>query len=160
MIKDGLATDVWQAQGVAITTHTGHHTGQNALGIRRISCTKTQLIHHGDWTRAHGHDVADNATHAGGRTLVGLHIGRVVVGLHLEGHRMAIADVNHAGILADASQHLGFHFLRGGLPEVAQVHLGGLVGAVLRPHDGIHGQLGIGGTTPQDLADPGVFIVL
>ena len=31
----------------------------------------------------------------------------MVVALHLEDHRLAVADIDHAGILARAADHLG-----------------------------------------------------
>src|SRR5262249_21295129 len=107
----------------------------------------------------HRHDVADDAAHAGGRALVGLDVGRVVVRLHLEGDGPAVADVDHAGVLADAGQHAGAHLVGGGLTEVAQVHLGRLVRAVLAPHHRVHRQLGVGGPTAQDVANPLVLVV-
>ena len=90
---------------------------------------------------------------------VGLHIGRVVVGLDLEGDRPAVADVDDAGVLAHAQEPS-----RASSPwcacRGAQVLLGGLVGAVLRPHHRVHGQLGVGGAAAQDLADARVLVVL
>src|SRR5205807_2682851 len=106
------------------------------------------------------HDVADDAADTGGGALVRLDVRRVVVRLHLEGRRPAVADVHDAGVLADARKHRLTHLLRGGLAEVAQMHLGRLVGAVFAPHHRVHGQLGVGGPTPEDLAYPLVLVVL
>ena len=108
----------------------------------------------------HGHDVADDAADTGGRTLVGLDVRRVVVALDLERDGPAVTDVDDAGVLADAGEHGGAHLVGGGLTEVAQVHLRGLVGAVLAPHHRVHRELGIGGTAAQDLLDAGVLVVL
>ena len=46
------------------------------------------------------------------------------------------------------------------LAELPEVHLGGLVGAVLAPHHGVHRQLGAGRATAEDLADLGVLVGL
>ncbi|SKU59888.1 Uncharacterised protein [Mycobacteroides abscessus subsp. abscessus] len=78
----------------------------------------------------------------------------------LERDRPSVADIHHPGVLTDAGEHRRAHLLGGGLPEVAQVHLRGLVGAVLAPHHRIHGQLGVGGATTEDLADARVLVVL
>ena len=132
----------------------------HAAGVGRVGRAEPQLVHHRDRPGAHRHDVADDAADAGGRALVRLDVGRVVVRLDLEGGRPAVADVDDAGVLADARQHRRPHRLGGGLAEVAQVHLRGLVGAVLAPHHRVHRQLGVGGPTAEDLADPLVLVVL
>src|SRR5699024_6162742 len=143
-VEDRLAADVRQAEGVTVPADARDHARQDALGIRGVCRAEAQLIHHCDRARTHGHDVADDAAHTGGRALVGLDVRRRVVALDLEGHGPAVADVDHAGVLADAGEHLGVHLLGGGLTEVTQVNLGGLIRAVLRPHHGVHGQLRLG----------------
>jgi hypothetical protein len=65
--------------------------------IRRA---EAQGVHRRDRPRAHGEDVAQNAADAGRRTLIGFDVGGMVVALHLEDHAVAIADIDHAGILA------------------------------------------------------------
>ena len=62
--------------------------------------TEAQRIHHRDGPRAHGEDVAQDAADAGGRALVGLDERRMVMRLHLERGHPAVADVDHAGVLA------------------------------------------------------------
>ncbi len=159
-VEDRLAADVGQAQRVAVAADTAHHAVEHAAGVGRVGRTEAQLVHDRDRAGAHRHDVAHDAADAGGRTLVGLDVGRVVVGLDLEGDGPAVADVDDAGVLTDAGQHAGAHLVGGGLTEVAQVHLRGLVGAVFAPHHRVHGQLGVGGAAAQDLANPLVLVVL
>ena len=160
LVEDGLAADVRQAQAVAVAADAGDDAGQHALRVRGVGRAEAQLVHHGDRAGAHGHDVADDAADAGGGALIRLDVGRVVVGLDLEGDGPAVADVDDAGVLADAGEHLLLHRVGRGLAEVAQVHLRRLVGAVLGPHDGVHGQLGVGGAAAEDLADAGVLVLL
>ena len=132
--------------------------GQDALGVGVVGRTEAQRVDDGDRAGAHRDDVADDAADAGGRALVGLDVGGVVVRLDLEGDRVALADVDDAGVLADADeQGVG---LRGLLAELAEVHLGGLVRAVLGPHDGVHGELGAGRAAAEDLHDPLVLVLL
>ncbi|CDZ90877.1 hypothetical protein RHRU231_760036 [Rhodococcus ruber] len=159
-VEDGFAADVGQAEGVAVTTDPADHAVDDAPGVGRVRGAEAQLVHDRDRTGTHRHDVADDAADTGRGTLVRLDVGRMVVGLDLEGDRPAVADVDDAGVLTDAREHRGPHLVGGGLPEVPQVHLGGLVGAVLGPHHRVHGQLGIRGTTAQDLPDAGVLVVL
>ena len=158
-VEDGLAADVGQAQRVAVAADAAHDAVDHAAGIGGVGGAEPQLIHHRDRPGAHGHDVADDAADAGGRALVGLDVGRVVVRLDLERDGPAVADVDDAGVLADAGQHAGAHLVGGGLAEIAQVHLGGLVGAVFAPHHRVHGQLGVGGPAAQDVANPLVLVV-
>ena len=47
------------------------------LGVFRR--TKAQGVEAGDWPCPHGEDIAQNATHTGGRPLIGLDEGRMVV---------------------------------------------------------------------------------
>ena len=143
-VEDGLTADVGQAQRVSVATDTADHTVDDTAGVGRVGGAEPQLVHHRDRPRAHRHDVADDAADTGGRTLVRLDVGRVVVRFDLEGDGPAVADVDHAGVLADAGQHRSAHLLGGGLAEVAQVHLRRLVGAVLAPHHRVHRQLGVG----------------
>ena len=159
-VEDRLTADIGQAQGVAVTADTAHHAVEHPAGVGGVGRAEAQLIHHRDRAGAHGDDVADDAADTGGRTLIGLHIGRVVVRFDLEGDRPAVADVDHAGVLADPGQHACAHLVGGGLTEIAQMHLGGLVGAVFTPHHRVHGQLGVGRAAAENLAYPLVLVVL
>ena len=73
--------------------------------------------------------------------------------LDLEGDRVALADVHHARVLADAGQQRGAG--RRLLGELAQVPPGGLVGAVLAPHDRVDGQLASVGRRPSSCRSAG-----
>ena len=143
-VEDDLAADVGQAEAVAVAADAGDDARQHALGVGVVEVAEAQRVHDRDRARAHRHDVADDAADAGGRALVGLDVGRVVVRLDLEGHRPAVADVDDAGVLADADEELLAHLVGGVLAELAEVHLARLVRAVLGPHDGVHGELGAG----------------
>ena len=78
--------------------------------------------------------------------------------LNLEGDGPAVADIDDAGVLADANEKcIG---LRGLLAELAQVHLGRLVRAVLAPHHRIHCEFRGRGTTTENLANALVLIGL
>ena len=91
---------------------------------------------------------------AGGRALVGLHGGRVVVALDADRHRKAVADVDHARALTGPDEHprrLG--------GEAAEVALGRLVRAVLRPHHRVHGELELGGFPAEQLDDGNQLVV-
>lgn len=124
-----------------------------------VEGAEAQRVHDGDRPSTHGHDVADDPADPGGRALVGLDITGVVVRLDLEGDRPAVTDVDDAGVLADPDEHLGFHLLGEIFREVAEMHLGGLVGAVLGPHHRVHRQFAAGGPTSEDLPDLVVLLV-
>jgi len=84
----------------------------------------------------------------------------VVVGLDLERDGVALADVEDTGVLTDPGEHLADRRLLHDLAELLEVHLGRLVGAVLAPHHRVHRQLRRGRTTPEDLADAEVLVLL
>jgi hypothetical protein len=84
----------------------------------------------------------------------------VVVRLDLERHRVALADVDDAGVLADAGEQLADRRLGRQLAELAQVDLAALVRAVLAPHHRVHRELAARRTAAEDLADPVVLVGL
>ena len=152
-VEDHFAADVRQAQGVAVAADAGHGAVHDAGRVRVVDGAEAQRIHHGHRAGAHGDDVADDAADAGRGALVGLHERRRVVGLDLERHGPAVAQVGDTGVLADAHQHVLLHLVGDLFAELAQVVLRGLVGAVLAPHHGVHGELGAGRAAAQDLDD-------
>ena len=80
--------------------------------------------------------------------------------LDLEGDGPAAADVDDAGVLTHADEEVLPHGVGRARAELlGKVLLGGLVGAVLGPHDGVHGQLGVGGSASEDVADALVFVL-
>src|SRR5580698_4420261 len=96
-------------------------------GPRMFRRAKAQRVEAGDRTRTHREHVSQDASDAGGRALIRLDVAWMVVALHLEDHRLAVADVDHAGILARPLDHprpLG--------RELGEVSTTALVGAVLR----------------------------
>ena len=159
-VELGLSADIGQPQGVAVGTHAGHHAVDDACGVGVVDGAEAQLVHDGHGSRPHGDDVAHDPAHAGGGPLVGLDVAGVVVRLDLVGHGPAVTDVDDAGVLPHADQEVLAHLWSGLGPELAQVDLGGLVGAVLGPHDRVHGQLGVRGAPAQQLADGLVLVSL
>ena len=141
-VEDDLAADVGQAQAVAVAADPGDDAGHDPGGVGVVQGAEAQRVHHRDRPGAHRHDVADDAADAGRRALVRLDVAGVVVALDLERDGPALADVDDAGVLADADQQVLAHRVGGRLAELAQVHLAGLVGAVLAPHHRVHRQLG------------------
>jgi hypothetical protein len=81
------------------------------------------------------------------------------VALDLERDGIAVADVDDAGVLANACQHLAGRGLLRDFRELFEVNLGRFVGTVLAPHHRIHRQLGARRATAKDLADLGVLIL-
>ena len=159
-IKNGFTADVRQAQAVAITAHTINHTRQHTLGIRGVGRAETQLIHHRHWPCTHRHDVTHNAAHTRGGTLMRFHIRRVIMRLHAERHRMTIPNIDHTSVFTNTRQNLLIHLRGGGFTEITQMHFRRLIGAVLRPHHGIHSQFRVGGTTAKNILDPRVLVIL
>ena len=80
------------------------------------------------------------------------------MGFDLEGDGPVVADGDDASVFADTGEKVLAHLVGHGFTEVAQVYLGGLVGAVLGPHDGVHGEFCVGGATAEDFADAQVLV--
>jgi hypothetical protein len=104
LVEHDLAADVGQPQAVAVAADAGDDARQDPAGVGGVERAEAQGVHHRERTRAHRQDVAHDAADAGGRTLVGLDERRVVVALDLERHGPAVADVDDAGVLADADE--------------------------------------------------------
>ncbi len=162
-VEVDLAADVRQAEAVAVAADARDHAVHETARVGVVDGTEAQRVHDRDGPGAHGDDVADDAADPGRGALVRLDEARVVVRLRLEGDGPAVADVDDAGILADASEQgrlpLGDRGA-GGLAEARQVDLARLVRAVLRPHDGVHGELGGGRPAAEDRPDPVVLVGL
>ena len=105
-VEDRLAADVRDADAVAVAADAAHDRRRTARAARSSSSgPKPQRVDQRDRPRAHREDVAQDPADAGGRALVRLDRRRVVVALDLERDREAVADVDHAGVLARALQH-------------------------------------------------------
>ena len=129
-VEIDLAADRRDADAIAVAADARDHARDQVPRLGMIGPAEAQRVQVRDRPRAHGEHVAQDAADAGRRALIGLDVGRVVVALHLEDRRVAVADVDHAGILARAADHprrLGRKLL--------QVDARALVAAMLRPHD-------------------------
>ena len=120
-----------------------------------LGIAEAQRIEAGDRPRAHGEHVAQDAADAGRRALIGLDVARVVVALHLEHDGEPVADVDDAGVLARPLDHPG----RLGR-QIAQMHLRGLVRAVLVPHRREDAELGEARLAADQLEDALILVRL
>jgi len=105
-VEIDLAADGGHAHAIAIAADAGHHPGHQVTGPGVVRAAEAERVEVGDRPGAHGEDVAHDAADPGRRPLVGLDEGGVVVALHLEDHRLAVADVDHPGVLARPLDHL------------------------------------------------------
>ena len=103
-VEEGLAADRRQTEAVSVVGDAGDDAGQYSGGVGTVEGPEGQGIHDADRASAHGHDVANDAADSGGCSLMGLDIGRMVVGLRLERDGQPIADVDDAGVVTDACQ--------------------------------------------------------
>ena len=157
-IKRRSATDIWQAERVAVAADSRHHAVDDAGGVRVVDLAKAEFIHDSNGPRAHRKNVPHNAADAGGGSLIGLHVGGVVVGFDLEGDGPAVADVDHARVLTHAHHEAPLHLVGGLRTELTQVHLGRLIRAVLGPHDGVHREFCSRGA-PAEQADDALVLI-
>ena len=127
---DGIADEMARSGG-SLSSETKWRLAQKAFATTAaydsaiagacgsiIQATEAQRIHHGDGARTHRKDVAQDAADSGGRALVRLDRGGVVVALDAHRDGEAVTDVDDAGALTGADEHprrLG--------REPAQMHL-------------------------------------
>ena len=81
----------------------GDDAGDEVPGTRMARTAEAQRIEDRYRSRPHREHVAQNTADPSRRTLIGLDEGRVVVALDLEYDRVAVADVDNAGVLARAA---------------------------------------------------------
>ena len=158
-VKPGFAADVGQTEAVAVETDSADNSWCDALGVGVIECSKTQSVHDRDRPGSHRNNVADDTPNARCGTLERFDEARVVVAFNLERDSPSLADIHHTGVLAHSHHQVLAHVLGDLLPKLAQVDLGRLVGAVLAPHNRIHGELTGSGPASEQGADLLVLIL-
>ena len=155
VLEDDLAADGGDAEAVAVAADAGDDAAEE-VAVARASSQRPEAegVEEGDRARAHREDVADDAADAGGRALVGLDGGGVVVGLDLHDDAHAVADVDCAGVLgAAAGEDVG---ALGG--KQAEEGLRVLVAAVLAPERAEQAELDLVGLAAEALDDEVVFV--
>src|SRR4029450_2037621 len=139
-----LAAHRRTAEAVTVPADPGHDSVDELPRLGAVELAEPERVENGDGPRPHREDVAEDAAHAGRRALERLDERRMVVALDLEDDRPAVADVDRAGVLAGALEHV-----RTALRQARQEHARVLVGAVLGPERREETQLGIAGLTPE-----------
>ncbi len=154
-VEVGGAADRRHPETVAVAADAGHDAGHEMAGARVVGRAEAQQVEAGDRARAHGEHVAQDAADARRRALVGLDEGGVVVALHLEDAGLAVADVDHAGVLARPLDDPGRR-----RRQRAQVEARGLVRAVLVPHGREDAEFGEARRAPDEGEDALVLVRL
>ena len=150
-----LPADRRHPEGIAVAADAGDYARHEMARLRVLRIAEGERIQRRDRARAHGKDIAQDAANPGAGPLIGLDEARMVVALHLENHREPVADVDHAGILARPLDHPGR--LR---RQPAQMHLRGLVRAMLVPHRREDAELGQRRLAPDQVEDALVLVGL
>ena len=152
-VEIDLAADGRHADAIAVAADAGDDAGDQVAHLGMVGPAEAQRVQIGDRPRAHREHVAQDAADAGRRALIGLDVGRVVVALHLEDRGLAVADVDHAGILARAADHP-----RRRRRQLLQMDARALVGAMLRPHHREDAELGQVRLAPHGVEDALIFL--
>ena len=154
-MKAHFAPDGRHAKRVAITADALDHAldQMRGLGVRHVA--ETQRVHRRNRPRPHGEHVAQDAADARRRALIRLDVTGVIVALHLEDHRLPVADIDNPGILARPADHLA-----SGRGQSAQPFLRRFVRAMLIPHRRKDPQFGIGRDPPDDLQQSLILVRL
>jgi hypothetical protein len=110
-LEDRFSSHRGNAHAVAVSAHAGYHAADD-VAQPRIVCLRrggagstrrkpeAQGIEHGNRPGAHSEDIAQDAAHTRGRTLIGLDCTGVVMALHLEHQREPTTQADGAGVLA------------------------------------------------------------
>ena len=144
-----LAADVGDAHAVAVTRDAGDDPFEQVAVARLRERAEAKRVEEGDGPRAHGEDVADDAPHPCGRTLVRLDGRWMVVRLDLHRDREAVSDVDDPGVL-DSGPDEEPRAVGG---EDREQRLGVLVAAVLTPERAEHPELDGVRLAPQPVDD-------
>ena len=142
-VEHGLAADCRDADRVAV----GADARDGAVEVV-VGRAEAEQVEQRDRPRSHRRDVPQDPADAGGRALEGLDGRRMVVALDLERDRLAVAQVEHAGVLAGPLEHA---LARRRQP--LQEQRGVLVPAVLRPEQRENGELEMVRLAPEQAAD-------
>ena len=116
-VERRLAADRRDADAVAVAADAAHDTVDEILHARRVELAESQGVETRDRTRAHRENVAQDSADAGRRALIRLDERRVIVRFHLERGDVAVADVDHARVLAGT-----LHDARSARRKIAQMH--------------------------------------
>ena len=150
VVEHDLAADGRDADRIPVSADSRHDALEQIAGACVVERAEAQRVHHRDRTGSHREHVADDPADARRRALIGLDRRRMIVALDADGDRQPVAHVEDPGALAGPDQDPG----RLGR-EAAEMALRRLVGAVLGPHDGVHGELELGRRPPQQGDDVG-----
>jgi hypothetical protein len=104
---------------------------------------EAETVEQRDRPRTHRRDVAEDPADSCGGALERLDGRGVVVALGFERDREAVAEIEHACVLAGALEHA-----RPVARQAPEQEGGVLVAAVLRPEQGEHGELEVVGLAP------------
>ena len=152
-VEIGLPAHGRNAHAVAVVADARNDARHEMARLGVVRRAEAERVHVGDGPRAHGEYVAHDAAHAGRGSLIGLDIGGMVVALHLEHGGLAVAEIDHARILAGP-----LNDLRAFGRELFQPDARGLVGAVLRPHHREDAELGERRLPAECLEQSAIFI--
>ena len=143
LVERALAADVRDADAVAVVADPRDRALEVPVGL-----AEAQAVEQRDRPRAHRDDVAQDPADAGRGALERLDRRRMVVRLDLERDRDAVAEVDHAGVLARPLEHA-----LAARRQPAQERRGVLVAAVLRPEEREDRQLEVVRRPAEQLPD-------
>ena len=143
LVERALAADGRDADAVPVVADPGDRAPEVPVGR-----AEAQPVEQRDRAGAHRDDVAEDAADAGRGALERLDRGRVVVRLDLEGDGDAVAEVEHARVLARALQD-ALAARRQPPQQPGRV----LVAAMLRPEQREDRQLEVVRSTVEQLPD-------
>ena len=152
-MKPGRAADRRHAERIAVAADPRDDPGHKTPRLGVFGRAEAQKVKRGDGPCAHGEHVAQNAADPGRRALIGLDERGMVVALHLEDADVAVANVDHARVLARPIDDMGALGR-----QLAQVKARRLVRAMLVPHRRDDAEFGEGRGPADQRDEPRIFV--
>src|SRR5690606_21430459 len=149
VVEEDVAGNGGNAEAVSVPADATDDTVEKVPVTRGVEVPEPQGVQERYRPRTHREDVAHDATHPGGRTLVRLDGRRVVVGFNLEGDAETFTNVDHTGVLAGA-----LDYSLAGCWKALQQRTRVLVATVLAPHRAEHAQFDGPRFTAEQFHDP------
>ena len=152
-VENDFSGDGRNPDAVAVITDAFYHPREQIPHACVVEAAEAKRVEHRDRAGSHRENIAQDAADAGGRSLVWLYCGRMIVRLDLERDGESIADGDDASVLAGSLKDV-----RRGCRQRLQKRARVLVRAVLAPQRADDPQLGEGRRAAKHRHQPVVLL--
>ena len=97
-MEGDFSADHRHAEAVAVVSDALHYSGNQVFRVGQVRIAEAQAVEGSDGPGSHGEDVAVYPADPGGRSLVGLNGGGVIMAFDLEGTGQASPNIDETGV--------------------------------------------------------------